>query len=77
MILYEMRIGYGESLKVTEFYAVDKAAARDRVGRLAAREKCGIDLYYAGAGDLNDRYISTAAPTDQTKRGYRFERITS
>lgn len=77
MILYAMHIGHGENLRIVEFYAVDKAAARDRVGRLAAKEKCGIDLYYAGADDLNNRYISTASPTNETKRGYRFERLTS
>lgn len=63
-----------------EFYASDKSAARDRVGRMAKRNGGPVDLAYAAVGPLedaswDDRYVSTALPSEYTKRGYMFERI--
>nr|WP_094354974.1 hypothetical protein [Pseudomonas oleovorans] len=51
-------------------------AARARAGRMAKRIKGPVDLALAGAAPWNERYITTASPSDYHAAGYRFERIT-
>lgn len=63
-----------------ELYCSDKQAARDRAGNMAKRNKGPCDLAYAAVGPLadkhwNDRYITTAAPSEHHARGFRFERV--
>lgn len=52
------------------------SAARAKAGRLALRIDGPVDLAIAGAADWNDRYVTTASPSEYHSTGYRFERLT-
>lgn len=58
----------------------DADAARAKAGRLAKKNNGPVDLAYAYepggvAQDWNDRYITTASPSEYHSTGYRFERL--
>lgn len=58
----------------------DINAARSRAGTLAKQNNGPVDLAYAyesgGVGqDWNERYVTTAAPSEYHASGVRFERI--
>ncbi len=52
------------------------ASAKSKAGRLAKRTDGPVDLARAGAADWNDRYMTTAAPSEYHAAGFRFERLT-
>lgn len=52
------------------------SAARSKAGRLARRIDGPVDIAIAGAADWNDRYVTTASPSEYHSTGYRFERLT-
>lgn len=58
----------------------DRTAARNRAGRLAKQNNGPVDLaeaYVPGeiGQDWNDRYVTTARPSQYTKTGFEFERL--
>lgn len=53
----------------------DIAAAKGKAGRLAKRINGPVDLAYEGSEPWEDRYITTASPSEHHVAGYRFERI--
>jgi hypothetical protein len=53
----------------------DIAAAKGKAGRLAKRINGPVDLAYAGNEPWNERYITTASPSEYHKSGFRFERL--
>lgn len=59
---------------------VDRTAARNRAGRLAKQNNGPVDVAFAyqpglPEQDWNDRYVTTAKPSDYTKSGFEFERL--
>ncbi|MGX7874395.1 hypothetical protein ACVDG5_018035 [Mesorhizobium sp. ORM6] len=66
-----------ERAEITTHRMAGDAAARAKAGRLAKRCKGPVDLAYAGAAPWNERYITTASPSEFHASGYRFERLTS
>lgn len=50
-------------------------AARAKAGRLAKADGGPVDLAYAGEESWNERYITTASPSQYHTSGYRFERL--
>lgn len=52
------------------------SVARTKAGRLAKRIGGPVDLAFAGAAPWNDRYITTASPSEYHSTGYRFEKLT-
>lgn len=52
------------------------SAARAKAGRMSRRINGPVDLAIAGAADWNDRYITTASPSEYHSSGYRLERLT-
>jgi len=57
-------------------YASD-SAARSAAGRMSVRIDGPVDLARAGSADWNDRYMTTASPSEFHASGYRFERLES
>lgn len=53
----------------------DIAAAKGRAGRFAKNFNGPVDLAYAGNEPWDERYITTASPSEYHKSGYRFERL--
>ena len=55
------------------------SAARARAGRLAKKYRGAVDLAHAGpkGGAWNERYITTANPSEYHAAGYRFGRLES
>ena len=51
------------------------SAARARAGRYAKRFKGPVDLALAGGAEWNERYITTANPSEYHAAGYRLERL--
>ncbi|TGT90865.1 hypothetical protein EN804_05890 [Mesorhizobium sp. M8A.F.Ca.ET.161.01.1.1] len=51
------------------------SAARAKAGRMAKRNNAPVDIALAGAAPWNERYITTASPSDFHASGYRFERL--
>lgn len=51
------------------------SAARSKAGRYAKLFNGPVDLALAGAAEWNDRYITTANPSDHHASGYRLERL--
>ena len=49
--------------------------AKRFAGRLAAKIKGPVDLFYAGDEHPKERYITTASPCQFAKTGYRMERL--
>ncbi|QIV65884.1 hypothetical protein Cp1R7AA1_059 [Mesorhizobium phage Cp1R7A-A1] len=56
-------------------FATD-SAAKNYAGRLAKRINGPVDIARAGAAAWDDRYLTTAAPSEFHATGYRFERLT-
>lgn len=52
------------------------SAARSTAGRYAKRFKGPVDLAIAGGAEWNERYITTASPSEYHTAGYRLERLT-
>jgi len=51
------------------------SAAKNAAGRHAKKIKGPVDIALAGAADWNERYLTTANPSDHHAAGFRFERI--
>lgn len=51
------------------------AAAKSHAGRVAKLNNGPVDLARAGGADWNDRYLTTASPSEFHQSGYRFERL--
>ena len=51
--------------------------AKAYAGRLAKRINGPVDVALAGPRPWNDRYITTASPSEHHASGYRFERLDS
>lgn len=56
---------------------VTDAAARAHAGRVAKRNNGPVDLARAGAAGWDERYLTTASPSEFHASGYRFERLES
>jgi len=65
----------GPNIEVRDFE--DKYAARRAGGVYAKMNRGPVDIAYAGKEPWEERYITTASPSDYTKSGYQFERIDS
>ncbi|TPN04487.1 hypothetical protein [Mesorhizobium sp. B2-1-2] len=52
-----------------------EAAARSKAGRMAKLGNGPVDLAYAGSAPWNERYITTASPSEFHASGYRFLRL--
>jgi len=65
-----------EGRETIEFHdLVDVTAAKRKTGSLAKANNGPIDLAWAGDAPWNDRYITTASPSEFHQSGYRFERL--
>lgn len=51
------------------------SAARGMAGRLAKKVNGPVDLAFAGDEPWDQRYITTASPSEHHATGYRFERL--
>ena len=51
------------------------SAAKSKAGRLAKAINGPVDLAYAGGAEWDERYITTASPSEFHASGYRFERL--
>lgn len=54
-----------------------ESAARSFGGRMAKRTGGPVDIAYGGDQPWEDRYISTASPSEFHAMGYGFERLSS
>lgn len=60
-----------------EFYTLrSDSSARAKAGRLAKTIDGPVDLAIAGSADWNERYITTASPSEFHSSGYQFARLT-
>ncbi|MCW5679578.1 MULTISPECIES: hypothetical protein [Rhizobium/Agrobacterium group] len=64
-----------ESPDITFARLSGDSAARAKAGRMSRRINGPVDLAIAGAADWNDRYLTTASPSEYHSTGYRFERL--
>lgn len=75
---YEVK-HYGElgaGLETVEIlHTTGDNAARQYVGRLALRICGPVDLARAGVSEWNERYLTTAEPSEFNAAGYRHVRI--
>ena len=53
-----------------------EAAARSMAGRMAKKVNGPVDLAHAGDADWDERYVTTASPSEFHASGYRFDRLT-
>jgi hypothetical protein len=53
----------------------DAILARGRAGRLSKRVNGPVDIAYAGDAPWNERYITTAVPSEYHSTGFRLERL--
>lgn len=51
------------------------ASARSKAGRIAKNTGGPVDLARAGSGEWEERYLTTASPSEFHAAGYRFERL--
>lgn len=51
------------------------ASAKTKAGRMAKRLGLPVDLAVAGGADWDERYVTTASPSEFHATGYRFERL--
>jgi hypothetical protein len=75
---YEFR-SYGEDAvgqEAVEFgtYRSDSSARHD-AGKMAVKINGPVDVARAGGAEWNERYISTAIPSEHHRTGYQFERL--
>lgn len=72
-------VHYGEdaasSTPTREFVRGSDASAKAKAGRLSKQIKGPVDVALAGAADWQDRYLTTASPSEYHATGYRFERL--
>ena len=60
----------------TEFFDLrDITAAKGKAGRLAKKNNCPVDLAYSGNEPWEERYITTARPSEYHRSGFAFERL--
>jgi hypothetical protein len=52
-----------------------ESAVRAKAGRMAKRFNGPVDLALAGNAEWNERYMTTASPSEFHSAGYRFERL--
>lgn len=52
-----------------------ESSARAKAGRLAIQTKGPVDLAVSGSADWDERYITTASPSEFHEAGYRCERL--
>jgi hypothetical protein len=65
-----------ETAELTVSRLSGDSAAKAKAGRLAKRVNGPVDLALAGAAEWQERYITTASPSEYHASGYRFERLT-
>ena len=65
-----------ERADVTTHEYEETAAAKAYAGRLSTRVKGPVDVAFADERPWEDRYITTASPSEHHAVGYRFERLT-
>lgn len=74
-------VNYGEDAAGAEVRTIESfvsdAAAKGAAGRLAKRIKGPVDIARAGSSSWNNRYLTTAAPSEYHASGFRFERLDS
>lgn len=79
MLQFELRAFPNEAMGPedrTFVQAPSDQAIRARAGRLAVRINGPVDIARAGGTDWNDRYLTTASPSEYHAAGYRFEQLT-
>lgn len=60
---------------VTFLRLAGDAAAKSAAGRMAKKINGPVDLAIAGSAPWNDRYLTTASPSEFHASGIRFERV--
>lgn len=65
-----------ERAEITQHAKISDSSARSYAGRLAKRIKGPVDLARAGGAPWEERYLTTASPSEHHTAGYRFERLT-
>lgn len=64
-----------ENAEVVTKSARSDSAARAMAGALAKKVNGPVDLAHVGNEPWNDRYVTTASPSEFHASGYRFERL--
>jgi hypothetical protein len=54
-----------------------ESAIKAKAGRLSKRIRGPVDIAHYGNEPWNERYITTASPSEHHATGYRFERLDS
>ena len=79
MLQFEIK-SYGEDgggKEVIEYQRFNSdSAARSYVGRLSKKIGGPVDLARAGGAEWNERYMTTASPSEYHATGYQFLRLT-
>src|SRR3546814_6840473 len=74
---YELRISdWSSDVCSSDLRMASHSAARAKAGRIAKQIGGPVDLALAGAAPWDDRYITTASPSEHHASGYRLERLT-
>lgn len=60
---------------VTVHFLTSDGAAQAKAGRLSKSIKGPVDLARAGAAAWEERYLTTAFPSENHAKGYGFERL--
>lgn len=71
-------VPFDEDLREMDRITIRKSsesAARAHAGRIAKINGGPVDLARAGSDDWNERYLTTASPSEFHATGYRFERL--
>ncbi len=61
--------------EVLTFVLKSDSAARAKAGALSKKINGPVDVAFAGGDDWDNRYITTASPSEFHSIGYRFERL--
>lgn len=74
---YELRPfdAAGTQLPTIERYATSDASIISQAGTIAKRNAGPVDIARAGDSSWDDRYLTTAAPSEHHAKGFRTERL--
>ena len=76
---YEFK-SYGKDAMGAEYveyhFCKSESSARSKAGRIAIKVNGPVDVAHASGGKWEDRYMTTAAPSEYHSAGYRCERLT-
>lgn len=79
MTHYQFNIEHQDGTPTTRDFShhKDHTLAKQKAGRLAKMLDCPVDLLIDGSEPHNERYLTTAMPSEVHKTGYRLERLAS